>query len=243
MNVLLIEDDPVTAKSIRLALKAEGMVCDEVELGVKGLEICNVNNYDIIILDLMLPDIDGYEVLLRLRHANNKIPVLILSGLSTEDHKIKGLNLGADDFLTKPFNMSELIGRIQAIVRRSKSQIEEVIRFDKVSINLNTRIVDVGGKRVNLTNKEYTVLELLAKKKGSVLSKKMLMNHLYRGMGEPKTKIIDVFTCKLRKKLADTAGGTNYIETVWGRGYMLKDFEFLNDQESAACLNEKESPK
>jgi DNA-binding response OmpR family regulator len=226
MNVLLIEDDPVTAKSVGLAVAAEGMVCDEVKLGIEGLEICNVNNYDIIILDLMLPDIDGYEVLLRLRQANNKIPVLILSGLSSEDQKIKGLNLGADDFLTKPFNMSELIGRIQAIVRRSKSQIEEVTSFDKVSINLTTRTVEVGGKRVHLTNKEYAVLELLAKKKGSVLSKEMLMNHLYRGMGEPKTKIIDVFLCKLRQKLADMAGGTNYIETVWGRGYMLKDFEF-----------------
>ena len=243
MKVLLIEDDPVTAKSVGLALAAEGMVCDVVERGVKGLEICNVNNYDIIILDLMLPDIDGYEVLLRLRYANNKIPVLILSGLSSEDQKIKGLNLGADDFLTKPFNASELVGRIHAITRRSKNQTERVIRFDKVSINLDTRIVEVDGKRVHLTNKEYAVLELLVNKKGNVLSKEMLMNHLYRGMGEPKIKIIDVFTCRLRQKLADMAGGTNYIETVWGRGYMLKDFEFLNDQESAACLNAKESPK
>lgn len=225
MRVLLIEDDPSTARSVELALAAEGIICDTAELGEEGLEIGKLYDYDIIVLDLMLPDIDGYEVLLRLRSAKVKIPILILSGLSSVDQKIKGLGFGADDYLTKPFNRGELIARIQAIVRRSKGHSESVIRFDKVAINLDTRGVEVNGNIVRLTNKEYAILELLAMRKGTVLTKEMFLNHLYGGMDEPEIKIIDVFVCKLRKKLADASGGTNYIETVWGRGYMLKDYE------------------
>jgi len=231
MRVLLIEDDPSTARSIELTLRAHEIVCDTANLGEEGVEIGKLYEYDIILLDLMLPDIDGYEVLLRLRSAKIKIPILILSGLSSADQKIKGLGFGADDYLTKPFDRGELIARIQAIVRRSKGHAESVIRFDKVSINLDTRIVEVAGKPVHLTNKEYAILELLAMRKGTVLTKEMFLNHLYNGMDEPEIKIIDVFVCKLRKKLADAAGGTNYIETVWGRGYMLKDYETQNSEE------------
>ncbi len=225
MRVLLIEDDPSTARSVELALAAEGIICDTAELGEEGLEIGKLYDYDIIVLDLMLPDIDGYEVLLRLRSAKVKIPILILSGLSSVDQKIKGLGFGADDYLTKPFNRGELIARIQAIVRRSKGHSESVIRFDKVAINLDTRGVEVAGNIVRLTNKEYAILELLAMRKGTVLTKEMFLNHLYGGMDEPEIKIIDVFVCKLRKKLADASDGTDYIETVWGRGYMLKDYD------------------
>lgn len=225
MRVLLIEDDAATARSIELALAAEGIICDTAELGEEGAEIGKIYDYDIIILDLMLPDIHGYEVLLRLRSAKIKTPVLILSGLSAVDQKIKGLGFGADDYLTKPFNRGELIARVQAVVRRSKGHSESTVKFDKVSINLDTRVVEVDEKRVHLTNKEYAILELLAMRKGSVLTKEMFLNHLYNSMDEPEMKIIDVFVCKLRKKLADAAGGRNYIETVWGRGYMLKDYE------------------
>ena len=225
MRVLLVEDDTATARSIELALASEGIVCDIAQLGEEGLEIGKIYDYDIIILDLMLPDIDGYEVLLRLRSAKVKTPILILSGLSSVDQKIKGLGFGADDYLTKPFNRGELIARIQAIVRRSKGHSESVVRFDKVAINLDTRIVEVDGTQVHLTNKEYAILELLAMRKGTVLTKEMFLNHLYSSMDEPEIKIIDVFVCKLRKKLSKSSGGTNYIETVWGRGYMLKDYE------------------
>jgi two-component system cell cycle response regulator CtrA len=225
MRVLLIEDDSSTARSIELALAAEGIICDTAKVGIDGIEIGKIYDYDIILLDLMLPDIDGYEVLLRLRSAKVKTPILILSGLSSVDQKIKGLGFGADDYLTKPFNRGELIARIQAIVRRSKGHSESVVRFDKVAINLDTRIVEVAGTQVHLTNKEYAILELLAMRKGTVLTKEMFLNHLYSSMDEPEIKIIDVFVCKLRKKLSKSSGGTNYIETVWGRGYMLKDYE------------------
>jgi two-component system cell cycle response regulator CtrA len=235
MRVLLIEDDASTARSIELALASEGIICDTAELGEDGLQIGSLFNgdYDIIILDLMLPDIDGYEVLLRLRSAKVRTPILILSGLSGADQKIKGLGFGADDYLTKPFNRGELIARIQAIVRRSKGHSESVIRFDKVTINLDTRTVEVDGVPLHLTSKEYAILELIAMRKGTVLTKEMFLNHLYGGIDEPELKIIDVFVCKLRKKLSEASGGSNYIETVWGRGYMLRENPYESDEEAS----------
>lgn len=225
MRVLLVEDDPSTAKAIELSLASEGIVCDTTELGEQGLEIGKLYDYDIIILDLMLPDIDGYEVLRRFRAAKINTPILILSGLSGPDQKIKGLGYGADDYLTKPFNKGELIARIQAIVRRSKGHSESVIRTGKLVVNLDARSVEVDGKALHLTSKEYGILELLSLRKGSTLTKEMFLNHLYSGVDEPELKIIDVFVCKLRKKLQDASGGENCIETVWGRGYVLKDPE------------------
>jgi two-component system cell cycle response regulator CtrA len=223
MRVLLVEDDASTARSIEMALASEGIVCDIAELGEEGLEIGKIYDYDIIILDLMLPDLDGYEVLRRLRAAKVKTPILILSGLSAPDQKIKGLGIGADDYLTKPFNKGELIARIQAVVRRSKGHSESIIRTGQLAVNLDTRTVEINGELIHLTSKEYGILELLSLRKGSTLTKEMFLNHLYGGIDEPELKIIDVFVCKLRKKLSDSANGENYIETVWGRGYMLKD--------------------
>jgi len=224
MRVLLVEDDTATARSIELALASEGIVCDVANLGEEGLEIGKIYDYDIIILDLMLPDIDGYEVLLRLRSAKVQVPILILSGLSGSDQKIKGLGFGADDYLTKPFNRGELIARIQAIVRRSKGHAESTIYVgSKVAINLDSRTVEVNGNPLHLTSKEYGILELLVLRKGSLLTKEMFLNHLYGGIDEPDLKIIDVFVCKLRKKLEKASDGANYIETVWGRGYILKE--------------------
>jgi two-component system, cell cycle response regulator CtrA len=223
MRVLLVEDDSSTAASIEMMLRAEGFICDTTDLGEDGLEIGKLYDYDIIILDLMLPDIDGYEVLRRLRAARVRTPILILSGLGELDHKIKGLGFGADDFLTKPFDRRELIARIQAIVRRSKGHSESTIRTGKLIVNLDSRIVTVDDHPLHMTAKEYGILELLSLRKGTTLTKEMFLNHLYGGMDEPELKIIDVFICKLRKKLATATGGEHYIETVWGRGYVLRD--------------------
>ncbi len=223
MRVLLVEDDSATAASIEMMLRAEGFICDTTDLGEDGLEIGKLYDYDIIILDLMLPDIDGYEVLRRLRAARVRTPILILSGLAELDHKLKGLGFGADDFLTKPFDLRELIARIQAIVRRAKGHSESVIRTGKLTVNLDSRTVEVENQPLHLTGKEYGILELLSLRKGTTLTKEMFLNHLYGGMDEPELKIIDVFVCKLRKKLATATKGDNYIETVWGRGYVLRD--------------------
>jgi two-component system cell cycle response regulator CtrA len=237
MRVLLVEDDTTTAKSIELMLKSEGFVVDTTNLGEDGLEIGKLYDYDIVILDLMLPDMDGYEVLRRLRAARVGTPVLILSGLAEPDNKIKGLGYGADDYLTKPFDKGELIARVNAIVRRSKGHAESVIRTGKLVVNLDARTVEVDGEAVHLTGKEYGILELLSLRKGTTLTKEMFLNHLYGGMDEPELKIIDVFICKLRKKLANATNGDNYIETVWGRGYVLRD------PTEAARANPKDSRK
>jgi len=223
MRALLVEDDPNTSKSIELMLKSAGMVVDATELGEDGLEIGKLYEYDIIILDLMLPDIDGMEVLRRLRDARIRTPVLILSGLSQSEQKVKGLGTGADDYLTKPFDKNELLARIHAIVRRSAGHSDSVIRTGRLTVNLDAHTVEVDSQSVHLTGKEYAILELLSLRKGTTLTKEMFLNHLYGGMDEPELKIIDVFICKLRKKLAQATGGQNYIETVWGRGYVLRD--------------------
>ncbi len=223
MRVLLVEDDTSTAKSIEMMLRSDGYVIDVTDLGEDGLEIGKLYDYDIILLDLMLPDIDGYEVLRRLRASRVHTPVLILSGLTELDNKVKGLGFGADDYLTKPFHKRELIARIHAIVRRSKGHADSAIQTGKLSVNLDARTVEVDKQPLHLTGKEYGILELLSLRKGTTLTKEMFLNHLYGGMDEPELKIIDVFVCKLRKKLAAATGGMNYIETVWGRGYVLRD--------------------
>ncbi len=223
MRVLIVEDDSSTAKSIELMLKSENFIVDATDLGEDGLEIGKLYDYDIILLDLMLPDIDGYEVLRRLRAARVDTPILILSGLGELDNKLKGLGFGADDYLTKPFDKRELIARIQAIVRRSKGHSDSVIRTGKLAVNLDARAVEVEGRKLHLTGKEYGIIELLSLRKGTTLTKEMFLNHLYGGGDEPDPKIIDVFVCKLRKKLVDATGADSYIETVWGRGYALRD--------------------
>ncbi len=223
MRVLLVEDDTSTAKSIELMLKSEGYIVDTTDLGEDGLDLGKIYDYDIIILDLMLPDMDGYDVLKAFRAAKVDTPILILSGLTELDNKLKGLGFGADDYLTKPFDKRELVARIQAIVRRSQGHAQSIIETGNIKVNLDTRTIEAAGKPLHLTGKEYGILELLSLRKGSTLTKEMFLNHLYGGMDEPEAKIIDVFICKLRKKLADATDGSNYIETVWGRGYVLRD--------------------
>lgn len=223
MRVLLVEDDPSMARSIEMMLESEGYVVDLTEFGEDGLEIGKIYDHDLIILDLMLPDIDGYEVLRRLRDSRVETPILILSGLTEMDHKIKGLGFGADDYLTKPFDRRELLARIQAVIRRSNGHSKPQIECGPLTVRLDSKSAEVDGKTVHLTGKEYGILELLALRKGTTLTKEMFLNHLYGGMDEPEAKIIDVFVCKLRKKLANATEGHNFIETVWGRGYVMRE--------------------
>ncbi|MBL8645469.1 MAG: response regulator transcription factor [Rhodospirillaceae bacterium] len=238
MRILLVEDDPSTAQAITAMLKKEDWVVDATDLGEDGLDLGKVYEYDLIILDLMLPDMDGMDVIRQLRNAKIATPVLILSGLSQPDKKVQGFGLGADDYLTKPFNREELLARVQAIVRRSKGHAQPQVQVGKLTVNLEARIAEVEGNPLHLTGKEYGILELLALRKGTTLTKEQFLNHLYGGMDEPELKIIDVFICKLRKKLTTATAGENYIETVWGRGYVLRDPQ---SEDAAAVVPKKKA--
>jgi two-component system cell cycle response regulator CtrA len=230
MRVLLIEDDSATAQSIELMLKSEGFNVYTTDLGEEGIDLGKIYDYDLILLDLNLPDMSGMEVLRQLRNSKINTPVMILSGTSEIDTKVKTFGGGADDYMTKPFHKDELVARIHAVVRRSKGHAQSVIKTGDILVNLDAKTVEVNGSRVHLTGKEYQMLELLSLRKGTTLTKEMFLNHLYGGMDEPELKIIDVFICKLRKKLK-AAAQDHHIETVWGRGYVLRD---PHDEKAAA---------
>ena len=223
MRVLLVEDDPTTSKSIEMMLTHANLNVYCTDLGEEGIDLAKLYDYDLILLDLGLPDMNGNEVLRQLRLAKVDTPILILTGSDDTENKIKSFGFGADDYLTKPFHREELVARIHAIIRRSKGHSQSIITTGKIGVNLDAKTVQVDNKTVHLTGKEYQMLELLSLRKGTTLTKEMFLNHLYGGMDEPELKIIDVFICKLRKKLCDATDGDNYIETVWGRGYVLRD--------------------
>ena len=222
MRVLLVEDDLTASRGIALMLRGQGAIVDETDTGEEALELVKHYDYDIVVLDLVLPDMEGFEVVRRMRGGRVETPVLILSGLTRPQAKVKGFGMGADDYITKPFDKSELIARIQAVIRRSKGYSQPLLRVGNLQLNLDSRDVMVEDQPVHLTGKEYAILELLVLRKGMVLTKEAFLNHLYGGIDEPEMKIIDVFICKLRKKLAQ-AGAGNLIGTVWGRGYMMRD--------------------
>jgi two-component system cell cycle response regulator CtrA len=225
MRVLLVEDDPTTSKSIEMMLTHANLNVYATDLGEEGIDLAKLYDYDLILLDLNLPDMNGHEVLRQLRLARIETPILILSGEGDTESKIKGFGFGADDYLTKPFHREELVARIHAIVRRSKGHSQSIIKTGQIAVNLDAKTVQVGDTPVHLTGKEYQMLELLSLRKGTTLTKEMFLNHLYGGMDEPELKIIDVFICKLRKKITTATGGECPIETVWGRGYVLRDPE------------------
>jgi two-component system cell cycle response regulator CtrA len=222
MRVLLVEDDITASRGMSLMLRAQGAIVDETDTGEEALELVKHYDYDIVVLDLLLPDMEGYEVVRRMRSARLETPVMIVSGLTRPQAKVKGFGMGADDYITKPFDQAELTARIHAVIRRSKGYSQPLLKIGNLQLNLDSRDVLVDGTQVHLTGKEYAILELLVLRKGMVLTKEAFLNHLYGGIDEPEMKIIDVFICKLRKKLAQS-GASNLIGTVWGRGYMMRD--------------------
>ncbi len=229
MRVLVIEDDSATAQGIELMLRHENYTVFSTDLGEEGVDLAKLYDYDIIILDLALPDMHGFDVLKQVRAAKVETPTLILTGSSQLDDKVRGLGFGADDFMVKPFNRDELLARMSAIVRRSRGHATSNIAIGNLVVNLDAKTVSFAGRNVHLTGKEYQIVELLAMRRGMTLTKEMFLNHLYGGMDEPELKIIDVFMCKVRKKIAAVSGGEHYIETVWGRGYVMR-----NPKEKAA---------
>ena len=224
-KLLLVEDDPALSELLEYRFTNEGYHVRTTADGDEALLLASEDVPDLVILDWMIEGTSGIEVCRRLRRDKGTahVPIIMLTAREAEDDRVRGLETGADDYLTKPFHREELVARIHAIIRRSKGHSQSVIHTGQVSVDLDAKTVEVAGRPVHLTGKEYQMLELLSLRKGTTLTKEMFLNHLYGGMDEPELKIIDVFICKLRKKLSNATGGDNYIETVWGRGYVLRD--------------------
>jgi two-component system cell cycle response regulator CtrA len=237
MRVLLVEDDRSAARGITFQLQQHRMVVDVADCGAEALDLAKLYDYDAVIVDMRLPDMEGFDLVARLRNARVEAALLMLSSSNRTDAKVRALTAGADDYLVKPFDPDELAARMQAMIRRSKGFSRPCIQMGAVSLDLGAKEVAVQGQTVHLTGKEYAILELLMMRRGTVLSKENFLDHLYGGMDEPDSKIIDVFVCKLRKKLQH-AGANNIIGTVWGRGYIVRDA-----QAAAAGFRAAEAPR
>lgn len=218
MRILLVEDDLSTSRSIELMLKHANLNVSITHLGEEAIDLAKLYDYDLMILDLNLPDMNGHDVLRQLRRSKVEIPILILTGEDDTDNKLKGFGFGADDYMTKPFHREELVARTHAIIRRSQGHAHSVIKTGSIEVNLDAKRVEAKGQPIHLTGKEYQVLELLSLRKGKTTNKEMFLNHLYGGMDEPDLKIIDVFICKLRKKLEEASDGEKVSILFGGRG-------------------------
>lgn len=220
MRILLVEDDSATRQSLELMLKSEAFNVYSTDSDEKAVSLGKLYDYDAIVLDL---DVGGFDVIRALRTAKVKTPIIAMDHHVQINTIVKVLGIGGDECLSKPFHKDELVARIHALVRRCKGQATNSIQTGNLVVNLDSRTVKVGDATVYLTGKEYQMLELLSLRKGITLTKDAFVTHLYGGRDEPEVKIIDVFICKLRKKLR--AAGCELVETVWGQGYVLRDPE------------------
>ncbi len=224
MRVLLIEDDDTLARSLTLAFGKAGIDTQRAAEAKAGLELARSAQYDAIILDLMLPDSNGLDMLRLARAYKVQQPVVIISGHAETSTKIACLNAGADDYVVKPFETGELIARLHALRRRSQGHSQAIVTVGPITIDLASHQVCVDGKRVALTATEFKLLELMALRKGKTLPKDYFVLHLYEGRKKPDSKIIDVFVCKIRRKLHEAgAPESGHIATMWGMGYALQD--------------------
>lgn len=226
MRVLLVEDNIAVANCVETMLKSEGYDCDWAQFTETGLDIGTLRDYDLIIAGHLLPDLGGYEFLRRLLNALVDTPVLIISDLPRPDQRLESLGIEADNYLAKPFDKDTLLARMRTAVLRSEGPAQSIISTGKLTLNLRRRAVEVSHQPLSLTAKEYEITEFLMLNKGKVVTKQMILDKLYGGMNEPNIRVIDVFISKLRRKLTTASGGEEYIDTIWGRGYVVRDILF-----------------
>ena len=218
MRLLIAEDDQALADQITATLKAEGFACDRAADGREGEFMCREIDYDLAVIDIGLPLIDGLSLIKQVRAAGRQFPILILTARSHWQDKVEGLESGADDYLTKPFHPQELVARVHALLRRSHGLTSSVARYGPVTIDTRAKSVDVGGRTIELTSYEYNTLLLLALNTGKTLSKTQITEHLYAQDFDRDSNVIEVFIGRLRKKL-DPDGSLNPITTLRGLGY------------------------
>lgn len=222
MRILLIDDSLEAIRTLGTVIKNAGLSFDSADTAAEGAELFRLYRYDLIVTEIELPDSGAVDIIRSIRSLSSDVPILVLSKLSAPRIKVQAFAVGADDFLTKPFDHQEILARIGALHRRRKRYVEPSISIANLEIFLGTRSVEVDRRPIHLTGKEYAILELLALRRNVVLTKEAILNHLYAGIDEPDVRIVDVFITKLRKKLLG-AGANVVIGKVWGRGYILHD--------------------
>lgn len=216
MRVLVVEDEVDLARSLRRALQEDGLAVDVAHDGESGLYQAESIDYDAILLDLMLPRLDGWEVLKRLRKKKST-PVLVLTARDAVVDKVKGLNTGADDYLTKPFELQELLARVRALVRRSAGKPSPILKLGDLEIDSAARLVKRDGKEVDLTPKEYALVELLVLHRGELVTRTMIYEHIYDDADDSLSNVVDVYVSNVRRKL-----GKDFVETRRGEGYIVR---------------------
>jgi len=222
MRLLLIEDDQKIASFVIKGFKAEGFAVDHAADGVRGLDLGLTEPYDVIIVDVMLPKLDGLAVIENLRKQKVSIPIIILSAKDSVEDRVKGLQLGSDDYLPKPFAFAELLARVQALMRRGRGQTETTtLEVGELSLNLINREVVRGGRRIDLQPLEYSLLAYLMRNREKVVSKTMIMEHVWDYHFDPQTNVVEARICRLRDKI-DKGFDTKLIHTVRGVGYVLR---------------------
>ena len=221
MRILVIEDETKVGSFIKRALEEETYAVDLCEDGAKGLELACATSYDLVMVDLMVPTMPGLEIVKGIRQAKIQTPILILTAQSQVDQRVTGLDAGADDYLTKPFAIDELLARVRALLRRGSTESPGVLQIDDLLLNLATREVTRGGQRINLTVKEYALLEYLMRHTSRVLTRSMISEHVWNQDFDTFTNVIDVYVNYLRNKI-DRGHVKKLIHTVRGSGYMLK---------------------
>ena len=223
MRLLVVEDDKKIASFVSKGLREAGFAVDAAGDGVDGLHLALTEPYDAAVVDIMLPGLDGLSLIERLREKNIKIPVLILSAKRTVDDRVRGLQTGGDDYMTKPFSFSELLARIQALIRRaSQTSDPSSLRAGDLAIDLLSRQANRGGQPINLPSREFSLLEYLMRNKGRIISKTSILEHVYDYSFDPQTNVVDVLVCRLRNKV-DRDFKPKMIHTVRGMGYVLKE--------------------
>ncbi|HPZ09446.1 MAG TPA: response regulator transcription factor [Candidatus Eremiobacteraeota bacterium] len=222
MRILLIEDEKKVARFISKGLTEESYAVDIAYDGEEGAFLAEINEYDLIILDIMLPKKNGFEVIKQLRGKGLITPVIMLTAKDDLNSKIQGLDLGADDYITKPFAFSELMARIRAIIRRRYEKIDNKLQFGDLIVDPITRRVTRGDKEIDLTNKEYALIEYFVRNPNRVLSRTMISEHVWDYQFDPMTNVIDVYVNYLRQKI-DKGFDKKLIHTVRGAGYVLRE--------------------
>lgn len=234
MKILIAEADPLTRIAIEEPLRLADFLSESTGSAEEAITFAKDYPFDLITLDTEFADLPGFRALQAVR-AGVTTPIIVLSSRSSIAAIVEGLNRGADDYMTKPFHRDELIARILAVMRRSQGFARNLLSFGDLTLDIDNRTATLAGRHFHCAPSEWRMLELMALRQGRVITKEMFLDHLYGGRDEPVLKIIDVFIYRLRRRLFEASGGRDYIETVWGRGYMLRDPDICKPPIRRSC--------